>query len=182
MGWGGGHDAAVRLACVAALIALALVLSPAAGAHLSVKPAFLEAGIAQELAVTVHNDRDATMSGFELELPADFRIVSISTTPGWTGGVDGRIATWTGGELEPDTPVTFELSLETPPAPGSAELRGGQLYPDGEAVEWPLDMTVVPAMEADDGFSWATLWFVGLAGVCTLATIGYLLMRRRATT
>lgn len=164
---------------MAVLLALALVLPPLAGAHLSVTPAFLTAGAAQELAVTVHNDRDETMTGFALSVPADVRIVSISTTPGWSGGVEGSTATWTGGAVAADSPVTFELSLEAPPAAGTAELRGDQLYPDGEVVEWPLELTVVPESEADEEFSWASLWFVGLAGLCALATIGYLLLWRR---
>jgi uncharacterized protein YcnI len=169
----------VRLACVAVLLALALVLPPVAGGHLSVTPAFLTAAATQELAVTVHNDRDETMTGFALVVPADVRIVSISTTPGWSGGVEGSTAKWTGGAVAADTPVTFELSLEAPASPGSAELRGDQLYPDGQVVEWPLELTVVPASEADDDVSWASIWFVALAGLCALSTIGYLLLRRR---
>jgi uncharacterized protein YcnI len=169
----------VRLPSAAALGALALAFPAVAGAHLSVTPAFLVAGATQELAVTVHNDRDTTMTGFELVVPADFRIVSISTTPGWSGGVEGRTATWTGGAVAAAEPVTFELALEASAAAGSAELRGDQLYPDGKVVEWPLDMTIVPASEAGDDFSWVGIWFVALVGLLALAAIAFLLVRRR---
>jgi uncharacterized protein YcnI len=163
---------------VAVLLTLVLVLPPVAGGHLSVTPAFLTAAATQELAVTVHNDRDETMTGFALVVPAGFRIASISTTPGWSGGVEGSTATWTGGAVAADTPVTFELALEAPPSPGPAELRGDQLYPDGEVVAWPLEMTIVPASETGDDFSLTGVGFVGLVGLLALAAIGVLLLRR----
>jgi uncharacterized protein YcnI len=167
---------------VAALLALALLVPPVAGAHLSVTPPFLTAGEAQSLVITVHNDRDATMTGFELTVPAGFAIASISTAPGWSGGVEGRTATWTGGALPADTPTTFELAVEAPADTGQAMLEGSQLYRDGEDVDWPLAMTVVPAGD-DDGaiLTGPGAVLLGLLGLLVLGTAGFVVLRRRAT-
>jgi uncharacterized protein YcnI len=163
---------------VAVVLTLALYTAPASNAHLSVTPSFLTAGETQELVVTVHNDRDATMTGFELTVPLDFRIASISTTPGWTGGVRGQTAAWTGGMLAPNEPESFELAIEVPDATGPVELEGGQLYPDGEVVDWPVAMTVVPA--SGDGVSSAVIWLVGVVGLLALATVGFVVLQRRS--
>jgi MYXO-CTERM domain-containing protein len=162
---------------VAVLLALALVTPPSAGAHLSVTPAFLKAGDTQDLVVTVHNDRDETMTGFELTVPADFRIVSISTTPGWSGGVRDRTATWTGGALAADTPETFELAIEAPDREGTIELEGAQLYPGSDVVDWPVAMTVVP--DPNGGSSVTTLSLVAVLGLFALVAVGVAAVWRR---
>jgi uncharacterized protein YcnI len=169
----------VRVTCVAVLLGLALLIAQQAAAHLSVTPAFLTAGETEELVVTVHNDRDETMTGFELTVPRELRIASIRTAPGWNGGVRDRTATWTGGTLAPNTPASFELAIEAPDVTGPVELEGGQLYPDGEVVEWPLEMTVVPPDGKGEEFSYAGPWLWAVLLLLALATVGFGLFRRR---
>lgn len=132
------------------------------------------------LVLTVHNDRSETMTGFELTVPADARIESISTTAGWSGEVDDRVARWTGGELEAGTPVDFEVALGAPAAEGPVELVGDQLYPGGDSVEWPFTLTVVPG-DGEDVFGTTSLVSLTVVGLLVLATVAFVLVRRRGS-
>ena len=129
--------------------------------------------------MTVHNDRSETMTGFELTIPEEVRIASISTTAGWSGEVDGRVARWTGGALAGGTPVAFEVALDAPAAPGPVELLGDQLYPGGETVEWPFELTVVPADGDDGAFGTTSLVSLAVVLLLALATVAFVLLRRR---
>ena len=167
---------------MAAILALALLVPASADGHLSVTPTFLTAGEAQDLSLTVHNDRQETMTGFELTVPTGFSIASISTTPGWSGGVDGRTAAWTGGALPADSPVTFELAIEAPADTGPARLEGSQLYRDGEDIDWPVTMTVVPGSSDDGSFlGEPSAVALGLVGLLALGTAGFVVLRRRTS-
>ena len=129
--------------------------------------------------LTVHNDRSETMTGFELTVPDGVRIASISTTAGWSGEVDGRVARWSGGELAGGTPRTSRSRSGAPAAAGPVELLGDQLYPGGETVEWPFELTVVPG-EGDDGvFGTTSVISLAVVLLLALATIAFVLLRRR---
>jgi hypothetical protein len=167
-------------AAVLALVVAALS-APPASAHLLVDPPFLTAGATETLVVTVHNDRSETMTGFELTVPAGARIASISTTAGWSGEVNGRVARWTGGELEGGTPVDFEVALGAPAAEGPVELLGDQLYPGGDTVAWPFTLTVVPASDGNGGFGTTSLVGLTVVGLLALGTVAFVLVRRRGS-
>ena len=140
----------------AGLAALTLVLSAPALAHLQVEPPSIEVGGKQRFLLTVHNDREETMTAFRLVAPASsLQILGTGGASGWNEVVEGATATWSGGTLAPDTPATFEVDLEAiAQEPGPAELEGVQLYAGGESVSWPFTLTVLPvggSVEEDGG-------------------------------
>jgi hypothetical protein len=164
-------------------VALALVSAMPAAAHLTPEPSFVAAGEVQRLVLTVHNDRDETMTGFRLTVAEGLRIVSAGGDEEWTAAVEGTRATWTGGALPPLEPVVFEVEVDAAGvAPGTAELRGDQLYADGETTTWPVPLTVVPAGEsaADDAAVTGTaIAILAILATLAVATFGLVLWQRR---
>jgi hypothetical protein len=162
--------------------AAAAFVQPAA-AHLTPEPAFLEAGSKQRIVLTVHNDRDATMTGFRLSVPEGFRIVGTGGDGSWNESVEGASATWSGGSLEAFQPTDFEVDLEAATAPpGPATLRGDQLYADGEPLSWPVALTVVPAGESapgDDGVGTTAIVILAVLGALVVASFGLVFWQRR---
>jgi hypothetical protein len=150
----------------------ALLLAGAATAHLTPEPAFLAAGGKQRIVLTVHNDRDATMTGFRLTVPAGFRILGTGGDGSWNESVDGAAASWTGGRLDAFEPTTFEVDLEAAAVePGGVVLRGDQLYADGNPLSWPVALTVVPPGESPTGGEG-----LGSTAIVILAVLGALVV------
>jgi hypothetical protein len=166
-------EARLALACLVAASALALAGS--AGAHIDAVPAFLEAEATGLISLTAHNDRQVTMDGFAILAPPELRIEDIGAVEGWEGSADETTATWTAGSLRSGEAATFSLSVEAPPDPGTVTLRAEQRYPDGEAVEWPIMLTVVPADESS-----GDVWVYAIVGLgLVLAAAGVVLAWRR---
>jgi uncharacterized protein YcnI len=161
------------------VVALALVVSAPAGAHVTAPRPFLSVSATDELDLLVPNERKAPMTGFVVVVPADFRIVSAASTDGWNAGADGKIASWHNGSLAPGAETMFAIELEAPPQPGPATLRTQQHYPDGGVVRWDVALTVTPAPEAapSQNLGWAVI--TALLGLLALTVIGVLLWRRR---
>src|SRR5919106_4387317 len=104
-----------RFVALVSLVAWFTALAPVtASAHLSAEPAFLAVGSKQRIVLTVHNDRDATMTGFRLTVPKGFRIHGTGGDESWNEAVGGAgaTATWTGGSLAAFRPTTFEVDVE----------------------------------------------------------------------
>jgi hypothetical protein len=166
-------------------IAAILLLAHPAAAHLAAEPSFLPVGGKQRIVLTVHNDRDETMTGFRLTAPAEIRILGTGGGSGWNEFVEGASARWSGGSLAPDTPAVFEVDVEAVTTePGTVELAGDQLYPGDESVTWEVSLTVVPPGEGApaEGGSGAVLAAVAAAAGLALAAIAFLLWRRRRET
>jgi uncharacterized membrane protein len=168
----------VRLGSAAALLVLALVAAPSARAHVSVTPGLLVTGGTETIVLTVHNDRRQPMTGFELTVPAGFAVAAPAAPEGWSGEVGGRVARWSGGELAPDAPVSFEVSVAAPAVTGPAELRAGQVYANGDVLEWPLSLTVAPGEESSSE-SIGILAIVAVLVVLALVTVAFVFLRRR---
>jgi hypothetical protein len=170
------------LPALAVLIAAATFAHPAA-AHLTPEPSFLAAGSKQRIVLTVHNDRDATMTGFRLTVPDDFRILGTGGDSGWNESVEGAAAFWTGGSLEAFQPIVFEVDLEATAAqPGPATLRGDQLYADGNPLSWPMVLTVVPAGESapgEEGIGTSAIVILAVLGVLVVASFALVVWVRR---
>jgi uncharacterized protein YcnI len=176
-----------RTALIASLVAALAVAAPfPASAHLAPEPTFLAVGGKQRIALTVHNDRDEEMTGFRLSVPAGLRVLGTGGASGWNETVEGDTASWTGGSLDPDTPVTFEFDLEAAAvAPGTVELEGDQLYADDESVRWPLTLTVIPpgasAPEEDTGLGATAVVVLAVLGALVVALFALVFRQRRRT-
>jgi hypothetical protein len=162
----------------------ALLLAAPAAAHLAAEPNYLPVGGKQRIALTVHNDRDETMTGFRLTAPAGIRILGTGGGSGWNEVAEEETATWSGGSLAPDSPVVFEVDVEAVTTePGSLDLVGDQLYPGGESVTWDVSLTVVPPGAGppaeDDGFVATAIVILALVGALVLAGVVLLWRLRR---
>ena len=169
-------------ALAAAAATSALLLAQPAAAHLTAEPAFLAAASSEQILLTVHNDRDATMTGFRLTVPDGFRIAAAGGDESWNGTVDGRSASWTGGSLAAFRPTTLEVELEAAGAmPGPVVFRGDQLYADDETVSWPVTLTVVPAGSnpGDDAVSATAIVILVVLGLLVVGTFGLVFWQRR---
>ena len=172
-----GWSSLASSAC--SVVALALVLSAPASAHVTAPRPFLSASSTDELDLLVPNERKAPMTGFLVVVPADFRIMSASSTDGWDAGADGKVASWHNGSLAPGAETMFALELEAPSEPGPATLRTQQHYPDGRVVRWDVGLIVTPTPEAppSQNLGWAVI--AGLLGLLALTAFGAWLWRRR---
>jgi hypothetical protein len=141
------------LLTLAAAASVALVAAAAARAHVTVTPAFLEAGEAVTVSVEAPNERAShPMTVLALTLPPGLRAEPDGqpVTPGWRLRADGDRATWSGGSLAPDATQQFSLRLRASGEPRSLAIRAEQRYPDGRSVSWAPAFTVLPAAAGGD--------------------------------
>ena len=157
-------------------LAIALVTSSHASAHVVPVPQFLTTGVVTTVSFAVPNERPEPMSGVTISVPEGFRIVRAHPAAGWTATLDGSTSTWRGGPLAHLTVETFRLEVDVTARPGLATLDTLQLYPSGATVNWPATVTVVPGQnDGSHDVAWglvAALIGVGLvvvAGVAVLA-------------
>jgi uncharacterized protein YcnI len=133
-------------ACGAALLLLA---TPAA-AHVTLSPAFAEAGVASTIRFDTPNEREDRATVFlRLEAPAGVELAPLAAPPGWDLSLDGGVATWTGGRIEDADVVSFPLEVTARTGAGIQSFRAVQGYDDGETVRWEASLTVVPAAGAE---------------------------------
>lgn len=140
---------------VAALAALVLV--PAASAHVTVNPNEVSAGSFSRFAVRVPTERpNADTTKVVLQLPEDLAFVSFQPKPGWTRTVtmvklakpvtndEGETVTerigtvtWKGGKIAPGEFDEFGLSAKVPDTAGQTLVFPAvQTYSNGEVVRW----------------------------------------------
>jgi periplasmic copper chaperone A len=155
----------MRLRVVLCSLAGALVMTPAAGAHVTLNPGEWEAGGFARFAVRVPNERDnATSTRLKIQFPESVISASFMPAPGWKRTIEmarlaepieeegeepitERIAsvTWSGGTIRPGEFMEFGVSFQVPETPGEDLLFPSlQTYSSGEVVRW-----IAPDPEAD---------------------------------
>ncbi len=135
-----------RAAAAATAVVAALVLAPAALAHVTLMPGFVEAGVGSTILFDTPNEREGRVTtSLRLEAPPGVELGAVAAPSGWTVSLDGRVATWTGGRIEGTDVVSFPLEVTARTEPGIQTFRAVQRYDDGETVPWDAALTVVPA-------------------------------------
>ena len=134
----------------------ALVLVPAATAHVTLNPNEVPAGSFSRFAVRVPTERpDADTTKVVLQLPEGLAFVGFQPKPGWTRTVtmeklanpvtndEGetvteRIATvtWEGGKIAPGEFDEFGMSAKVPDTAETLVFPATQTYSNGEVVHW----------------------------------------------
>jgi periplasmic copper chaperone A len=138
------------------LLALgALVLVPAASAHVTVNPNEVPADSFSRFAIRVPTERDnADTIKITVQVPAGAEFVGFQPKPGWTRSVtmvkldkpvtddDGNTVTerigtvtWEGGKIGPGEFDEFGMSAKVP-AKGELVFPATQTYSNGEVVHW----------------------------------------------
>lgn len=138
------------------LAAAALILVPAAGAHVTVNPSSVPADSFARFAVRVPNERgDASTTKLSVRLPDGLAFVSFEPKPGWTRTVTMRklaepmtvegeqvteqvgTVTWQGGKIGPGEFDEFGLSARVPAEAGTTlSFPAVQTYSNGDVVRW----------------------------------------------
>jgi periplasmic copper chaperone A len=139
-----------------AMLGVVLAAGPAF-AHVSVDPPEANQGGYATLTFQVPNETDnADTTQFEVDLPADNPIASVSVqpVPGWTAVVekttlakpvttdDGPVTegvskiTWSGGTIKPGEFQQFPVSMGPLPETDEIVFKALQTYSDGTVVRW----------------------------------------------
>jgi uncharacterized protein YcnI len=146
----------VRAAPIAAAVAAALVLAPAAAAHVTLNPREWEADGFARFAIRVPNEReDAATTRVTLRFPEQILSASFQPIEGWRRTVkmarldepievEGErvteridTVTWSGGRIRPGEFEEFGVSFRTPNEPGTElAFPAVQTYSSGEVVRW----------------------------------------------
>jgi len=126
--------------------AVALVVVTPAAAHVTLSPAFVEAGVGSTILFETPNEREGrATTSLRLEAPSGVELGAVAAPSGWELAVDDSVATWTGGRIEGTDVVSFPLEVTARTEPGNETFRAVQRYDDGESVHWEASLTVVPA-------------------------------------
>lgn len=89
-------------------------------AHIDPDPQEAPAGSVQSVGFTVEHgcDGSATVQ-LDMRLPEGVTDAVPEPPAGWTGGVDGRVVTFSGGPLPDDVEGTFRVRMTLPVTPGA---------------------------------------------------------------
>lgn len=163
---------------VGVFLAAALLVAPAAGAHVTVQPEELVAGDFSRIDVRVPTERDnASTTKVVMEMPPGFLFVSSEPVPGWNIEIEKRkldkpveqfgekiteevgTITFSGGEIGPGQFQDFGLSVGVPDKSGSLTFKAVQTYSNGEVVRWiggpdseqPAPQVQLTAAEEEEG-------------------------------
>ena len=138
------------------VLAGALLVVPAASAHVTVNPNTVPVDSFSRFAVRVPNETpDADTTKLVLKLPASLSFVSFQPKPGWTRNVttvklakpvtndEGETVTeridtvtWEGGKIAPSEFDEFGLSAKVPNEETTLVFPATQTYSNGEVVRW----------------------------------------------
>ena len=164
--------------------AIALIVTSAAAAHVTISPPYVENGVETEIAFQTPNERPphATVT-LAVTAPPGISVDSAAAPPGWRADVSGSTVTWSGGRLEGRESVRFPLRVTARAHAGTHSFAAVQGYDDGARVEWKSDLSVLPATgaAAPKQHPWGAL-VAALVGavVIGLSLVAVRAFRRRA--
>lgn len=132
-----------------AAAALTLLLPPAASAHITISPPFVEDGIETGIAFQTPNERPPHgTTALSVTAPPGIAVVSAAAPPGWSATVNGSTVTWTGDRIEDRAAVTFPMRVRAQVRAGTYAFGAVQAYDDGATVRWKAQLSVLPATGA----------------------------------
>jgi uncharacterized protein YcnI len=168
-----------RLLVVAALAALAA--APAARAHVTVLPTYLEQGKRSTLVFSAPNERAPhSVVDLTITFPRGVELSAVSPPSGWQVTILPANARWSGGRTGPGTTTDFKVDARTDGAPGTDTVYAVQRYDDGKSVRWTLPVTVVPATTSPKQHLWLALGIGVIAFFAIFCGLVYIRRRRPA--
>ena len=162
-----------------AFVVVALAFAPAAAGHVTLSPAFVEAGAPGTVLFETPNERaPRATTSLRLDAPPGIHLEAVAPPSGWRLEVSDRTATWTGGRIEQEDVVAFPLEVTARTRPGTETFGAVQGYDDGELVEWRATLTVLPAAaQAAPSQRFGRALAAGAVGLAVIA--GSLVVLRR---
>lgn len=140
-------------------IALCLVASNSAFAHVTVKPAEVVTAGYQTFVVSVPNEKDIPTSGVKILIPDSIASATPTQKSGWQivketegSGEETRISSisWEGGEIADGTRDEFSFSAKVPEKTGELQWKAYQTYADGTVVSWDKESKDGHGHDSDD--------------------------------
>ena len=105
---------------------VALVVVSTGAAHVTLSPAFVEAGVGSTVLFETPNEREGrATTSLRLEAPPGVELGAVAAPAGWELALDDGVATWTGGRIEGTDVVSFPLEVTARTEPGNETFRRG---------------------------------------------------------
>jgi uncharacterized protein YcnI len=137
---------------VSSAVLAALVLAPAAGAHLSLDPNKVAKGALVDLTFSVPNEDDPSgVDRVTLGIPRQFDLDDAEAKPGWSQSRTRQAVTWSGGNIPRGQYATFAIRGTAPSR--SETVRFNVLVSDrtGRSITYRVDLEVVAHLTEDSG-------------------------------
>jgi len=116
---------------------LALVLVPAAMAHVEASPEKVPADSAARITLAVEGEMSVPAVKVTVQMPAGVTDVTARPARGWKRSVQGRIVTWSGGEIDEGKVGKFSFRAKMPATVGRVLVFPSLVaYANGEVVHW----------------------------------------------
>ncbi|MEK6275411.1 MAG: YcnI family protein [Actinomycetota bacterium] len=116
---------------------VALVTATAASGHVTLNPEKAPADSFTRFALRVPTEEDVPTVKVSVQLPEGLDEVSFQPKPGWKRTQNGRVVTWSGGEIGPGEFDEFGLSTHLPNTPGETLVfPATQTYASGKVMHW----------------------------------------------
>jgi uncharacterized protein YcnI len=124
-----------RTLVVLTLLALALV--PAAMAHVEASPEKVPANSVSKITLSAEGEESVPAVKLTVQMPTGVTDVVAHHTRGWKQSVNGRIVTWSGGQIPNGEEGKFAFSARMPNTPGQVLVFPALVtYQDGKVVHW----------------------------------------------
>jgi hypothetical protein len=135
----------LRAGAVSVAAVWVLLLAPAAWAHVTMTPPFVDADAKTTVSFETPNERPphATIS-LQVKAPPGVELAAATPPAGWKLELTGGTARWTGGRIAGERTVSFPLAVTARTRAGTALFKATQGYDDGESVQWDAGLTVLP--------------------------------------
>jgi len=119
------------------LALLALVVVPAASAHVEATPERVPANSRVRITLSAEGEMSVPAVKVTVQIPARVTGVVVHRQRGWRESIRGRIVTWSGGRIPEGQDGKFSFTAHMPPSPGR-ELVFPTLvtYQNGQVVHW----------------------------------------------
>ena len=179
---------------------LALVSAQVAAAHVEPTPAKITAGKVAKVTFEVPSEEKVPAIKFAVQIPAGLTQVTLRPTVGWKQSLNGRVATWSGGKIQPGQSAHFALTAKWPDTSGvTLVFPSVETYQGGKNVHWigpesaefpaarvtltgapkPTTTTVIDNPSKSDSTSNTWIWIVLAAIALGLIALGAVFWRRR---
>jgi periplasmic copper chaperone A len=114
-----------------------LIAAAAASAHVTLNPGNAPADSFSRFTLRVPTEEDVPTVKLSVQLPEGLEEVGFQPKPGWKRTQQGRVVTWSGGQIGVGEFDEFGLSIHVPNTPGETlTFPATQTYANGKVVRW----------------------------------------------
>src|SRR6476619_5085835 len=122
---------------IVVLTLLGLVVVPVAAAHVEPSPEKVPADSVSKITLSAEGEESVPAVKLTVQMPTGVTDVVAHPTSGWKQAVNGRIVTWSGGQIPHGADGKFAFSAKMPDLPGRVLVFPALVtYQDGKVVHW----------------------------------------------